>query len=109
MPLFAQPQTHVRDLFLKAGLDREDYTTGVLDGTFTIRNSGKKDIPAGMKLNYSIDGISTKLNWEGRNGSGRVQTDNRGRLDSGTLEVPSLPSGGEVQISLNRKFPGVTG
>lgn len=40
--LFAQPQTHVRDLFLKAGLDREDYTTGVLDGTFTIRNSGKK-------------------------------------------------------------------
>ena len=105
--LFAQPQTHVRDLFLKAGLDREDYTTGVLDGTFTIRNSGKKDIPAGMKLNYSIDGISTKLNWEGRNGSGRVQTDNRGRLDSGTLEVPSIPSGGEVQISLNRKFPGV--
>ena len=94
--LFAQPQTHVRDLFLKAGLDREDYTTGVLDGTFTIRNSGKKDIPAGMKLNYSIDGISTKLNWEGRNGSGRVQTDNRGRLDSGTLEVPPIPSGGEV-------------
>ncbi|MFR4222601.1 MAG: hypothetical protein ACLT38_02140 [Akkermansia sp.] len=44
-----------------------------------------------MKLNYSIDGISTKLNWEGRNGSGRVQTDNRGRLDSGTLEVPSIP------------------
>ena len=97
----------MRDLFLKAGLDREDYTTGVLDGTFTIRNSGKKDIPAGMKLDYSIDGISTKLNWEGRNGSGRVQTDNRGRLDSGTLEVPSIPSGGEVQISLNRKFPGV--
>ena len=91
--LFAQPQTHVRDLFLKAGLDREDYTTGVLDGTFTIRNSGKKDIPAGMKLNYSIDGISTKLNWEGRNGSGRVQTDNRGRLDSGTLEVPPIQIG----------------
>lgn len=105
--LFAQPQVHVRDLFLKAGLDRKDYTTGVLDGTFTIRNSGKKDIPAGMKLDYSIEGISTNLNWEGASGSGRVQTDNRGRLDSGTLEVPAIPAGGEVQVALDRKFPGV--
>lgn len=58
-----------------------------------------------MKLDYSIDGISTKLNWEGRNGSGRVQTDNRGRLIR-TLEVPSILRG-EVQISLNRKISPV--
>lgn len=55
--LFAQPQVHVRDLFLKAGLDRKDYTTGVLGGTFTIRNSGKKDIPAGMKRIIPLKGF----------------------------------------------------
>ncbi len=105
--LFAQPQVHVRDLFLKAGLDKKNYTTGALDGTFTIRNSGKKDIPAGMKLEYSIDGVSTNLNWEGKSGSGSVKTDNKGRLDSGTLTVPAIPAGGEVQVSLKKEYPGV--
>ena len=105
--LFAQPFVHVRDVFLKAGLDRKNYAAGTLDGTFTIRNSGRKDIPAGMKLDYSIDGISTTLDWEGGCGSGRVRTDNKGRLDSGVLTVPAIPAGGEVQVSLKKEYPGV--
>ena len=51
-----------------------------------------------MKLEYSIDGVSTNLNWEGKSGSGSVKTDNKGRLDSGTLTVPAIPAGGEVQV-----------
>lgn len=105
--LFAQPQVHVRDLFLKAALDRKHYTDGTLDGTFTIRNAGDKPIPAGMKLEYSIDGVSTDLKWKGRSGSGRVRAENKGRLDAGTLTVPAIPAGGEVQVSLNGEYPGV--
>lgn len=105
--LFAQPQVHVRDLFLKAALDRKRYTDGTLDGTFTIRNAGDKPIPAGMKLEYSIDGVSTDLKWKGRSGSGRVRAENKGRLDAGTLTVPAIPAGGEVQVSLNGEYPGV--
>lgn len=58
-----------------------------------------------MKLEYSIDGVSTNLNWEGKSGSGSVKTDNKGRLDSGTLTVPAIPAGGEVQVSLKRNIP----
>lgn len=105
--LFAQPQVHVRDLFLKAALDRKRYKDGTLDGTFTIRNAGDKPIPAGMKLEYSIDGVSTDLKWKGRSGSGRVRAENGGRLDAGTLTVPAIPAGGEVQVSLNGEYPGV--
>lgn len=105
--LFAQPQVHVRDLFLKAALDRKRYKDGTLDGTFTIRNAGDKPIPAGMKLEYSIDGVSTDLKWKGRSGSGRVRAENGGRLDAGTFTVPAIPAGGEVQVSLNGEYPGV--
>lgn len=105
--LFAQPQVHVRDLFLKAALDRKHYKDGTLDGTFTIRNAGDKPIPAGMKLEYSIDGVSSDLKWKGRSGSGRVRAENKGRLDAGTLTVPAIPAGGEVQVSLNGEYPGV--
>ena len=105
--LFAQPQVHVRDVFLKAGLDRGRYATGKLDGTFTVRNAGTAEIPAGTKLEYSIEGISTRLDWAGKSGSGRVRTENAGKLDSGVLRVPAIPAGGEVQVSLNREYPGV--
>ncbi len=105
--LFAQPQTHVRDLFLKAGLTNQ-YKDGTLEGTFTVRNSGKTDIPAGSKLSYAIEGISTNLKWNGgAAGSGHVKVDNTGKLDSGTLELPAIPAGQEVQVKLNKTYPGV--
>lgn len=104
--LFAQPAVHVRDVFLKAGLDSKNYRDGILDGTFTIRNSGKTTIPAGMKLNYSIDGVSTSLDWQGDGGSGRVKTNNNGRLDAGTVTIPAIPAGEEVQVKLKKTYPG---
>lgn len=102
--LFAQPHVHVRDVFLKAGLDRKNYRGGVLEGSFKIRNAGKTSIPAGTKLTYSIDGISTNLNWNDSNGAGRVRAINEGRLDDGTVEVPAIPAGGEVEVKLDRTY-----
>ncbi len=106
--LFAQPQLHVRDLFLKAQLAPGDYSEGVLDGNFSIRNAGKADIPAGTKLRYTIEGVSTDLQWsEGTRGSGRVQVQNKGRLDEGELTLPAIPAGQEVVVRLNKRYPGV--
>ncbi len=106
--LFAQPCVHVRDLFLKAGLRAGEYTEGTLDGTFYIRNAGKVDIPAGMKLSYSIEGISTRLDWaEGERGSGRVETVNEGLLDAGELCLPAIPAGQEIEVKLEKSYPGV--
>ncbi len=106
--LFAQPALHVRDLFLKATLTPGDYTEGKLAGTFTIRNAGEQDIPAGTKLHYAIDGISTDIAWsEGARGSGHVQAENEGQLDAGELTLPAVPAGGEVRVTLDKAYPAV--
>ncbi len=106
--LFAQPQVHVRDLFLKAGLVPGAYQAGTLSGRFSIRNAGVEDIPAGTKLAYRIEGVSTQLSWSGvAGGGGRVQTCNEGLLDSGELALPAIPAGQEVELSLEKTYPGV--
>ncbi len=108
--LFAQPMLHVRDLFLKAGLCK-DYKDGELDGAITVRNDGKRDIPAGAKLNYAIEGVSTDLTWNGgatgSECSGKVKTTNEGQLDAGVLELPAIPAGGEVTVHLKKTYPAV--
>ncbi len=106
--LFAQPRVHVRDLFLKALLEPGEYRDGRLEGTFSIRNAGAEDIPAGMTLSYAIEGVSTDLQWSGGSkGSGRVQVENKGQLDAGELSLPAIPAGQEVQVHLQKTYPGV--
>ncbi len=106
--LFAQPSVHVRDLFLKAALAPGEYKDGTLEGTFSIRNAGQQDIPAGKKLRYSIEGISTKRKWEGgAKGSGHVQTSGSGQLDAGELTLPAIPAGQEVELKLSKTYPRV--
>ncbi len=101
--LFAQPQLHVRDLFLKASLEPGEYREGTLEGVFTIRNAGQEDIPAGRKLQYRLTGISTSLQWNG----GKVQTCNEGEPDAGELILPAIPAGQEVQVTLSKRYDSV--
>ncbi len=82
--LFAQPQVHVRDLFLKAGLKPGAYTDGTLDAVFTVRNAGKTTAPAGGKLAYTIEG-----------------------LDQGELTLPAIPAGDEVAVAVQKTYPNV--
>ncbi len=106
--LFAQPALHVRDLFLKAGLSGEQYQNGTLRGSFSVRNAGKADVPAGTKLRYSIEGLRTELKWDGGSrGSGLVQAGGEGLLDAGEISLPTIPAGGEVQVPLEKLYPGV--
>ncbi len=105
--LFAQPRVHVRDVFIKAGLSK-DYQAGILDGTFSIRNVGEKDVPAGMKLRYRLEGISTDIRWNGgAKGRGHVKTENGGVLDAGEIVLPEIPADGEVQVTLGKVYPEV--
>lgn len=45
--LFAQPQVHVRDLFLKAGLDKKNYTTAPWTEPSPSAIPGKRTFPPG--------------------------------------------------------------
>ncbi len=105
--LFAQPKVHVRDLFLKAGLEPGEYRAGTLEAVFSIRNAGQEDIPAGRKLHYSLAGISSSSSWTSPNGSGRVCTHNPGILDDGELLLPAIPAGQEVEVPLSKRYPAV--
>ncbi len=82
--LFAQPFVHVRDVFARATLKPGDYTTGVLDVAFTVRNAGKTDAPAGGTIAYTLAG-----------------------LDAGDITLPAIPAGDEVAVHFEVAYPNV--
>ncbi len=105
--LFAQPMLHVRDVFLKATMEPGEYKDGLLEGTFSIRNAGTQDIPAGRKLCYRVGGVSHHISWGSPKDSGMVWVDTPRVKDEGELLLPAIPAGQEVQVTLSRRYPGV--